>query len=248
MAAKIIVIGNQKGGAGKTTVTINLAGSLGRRGYRILIVDGDEQSSVVEIVSLAQEDAQLPASVIGLWKAGRKIHQEIKKFIDLYDYIIVDCPPSANSPIAQSALLIADIVIVPFIPGTIDALAAPKIRDAIESAQVINPDLKAVLLLNRVESGWSVMKNVIELLPSFKMPMLKNRLNRRAPYVESPGIGNSVHQLKDRKEKIEPAVKEVEKLTDEVLAILNGEVNISEYGLAHENLIEQREETSLEKA
>lgn len=248
MAAKIIVIGNQKGGAGKTTVTINLAGSLGRRGYRILIVDGDEQSSVVEIVSLAQEDAQLPASVIGLWKAGRKIHQEIKKFIDIYDYIIVDCPPSANSPIAQSALLIADIVIVPFIPGTIDALAAPKIRDAIESAQVINPDLKAVLLLNRVESGWSVMKNVIELLPSFKMPMLRNRLNRRAPYVESPGIGNSVHQLKDRKEKIEPAVKEVEKLTDEVLAILNGEVNISEYGLAHENLIEQREETSLEKA
>lgn len=248
MAAKIIVIGNQKGGAGKTTVTINLAGSLGRRGYRILIVDGDEQSSVVEIVSLAQEDAQLPASVIGLWKAGRKIHQEIKKFIDLYDYIIVDCPPSANSPIAQSALLIADIVIVPFIPGTIDALAAPKIRDAIESAQVINPDLKAVLLLNRVESGWSVMKNVIELLPSFKMPMLRNRLNRRAPYVESPGIGNSVHQLKDRKEKIEPAVKEVEKLTDEVLAILNGEVNISEYGLAHENLKEQREETSLEKA
>lgn len=248
MAAKIVVVGNQKGGAGKTTVTINLAGAIGRRGYRVAVIDGDEQSSMVEIVSLAPEEAQLPASVIGLWKAGRKIHQEIKKFIDLYDYIIVDCPPAANSPIAQSALLIADIAIVPFIPGTIDALAAPKIRDAIESAQIINPELKALLLLNRVEPGWSVMKNVIELLPSFKMPMFKNRLNRRAPYVESPGIGNSVHQLKDRKEKIEPAVKEVERFTDEVLAILNNDIDIDEYGLAHENLTEMSEEISFEKA
>ena len=247
MTAKIIVIVNQKGGAGKTTVTINLAGSIGRRGYQAAVIDGDEQSSVVEIVSLAPEDAQLPASVIGLWKAGRKIHQEIKKFIDLYDYIIVDCPPAANSPIAQSALLIADIAIVPFIPGTIDALAAPKIRDAIEAAQVTNPELKALLLLNRVEPGWSIMKNIIELLPSFKMPMLRNRLNRRAPYVESPGIGNSVHQLKDRKEKIEPAVREVEKLTDEILAILKGDIDLDEYGLAHENLTENSEETSLEK-
>lgn len=247
MTAKIIVVVNQKGGAGKTTVTINLAGSIGRRGYHTAVIDGDEQSSVVEIVSLAPEDSQLPASVIGLWKAGRKIHQEIKKFIDIYDYIIVDCPPAANSPIAQSALLIADIAIVPFIPGTIDALAAPKIRDAIEAAQVINPELKALLLLNRVESGLSIMKSIIELLPSFKMPMLKNRLNRRAPYVESPGIGNSVHQLKDRKEKIEPAVKEVENLTDEILSILNGNIDIDEYGLAHENLTEKSEETSLEK-
>ena len=247
MTAKIIVIVNQKGGAGKTTVTINLAGSLGRRGYQTAIIDGDEQSSVVEIVSLAPEDAQLPASVIGLWKAGRKIHQEIKKFIDLYDYIIVDCPPAANSPITQSVLLIADIAIVPFIPGTIDTLAAPKIRDAIEAAQVTNPDLKALLLLNRIEPGWSIMKNIIELLPSFKMPMLRTRLNRRAAYVESPGIGNSVHQLKDRKEKIEPAVKEVEKLTDEVIAILNGSVDIDAYGLAHENLTEKNKETSLEK-
>ena len=77
--------------------------------------------------------------------------------------------------------------------------------------------------------------------------MFKNRLNRRAPYVESPGIGNSVHQLKDRKEKIEPAIKEVEKFTDEVLAILNGDIDINEYGLAHENLTEKHEEINLEK-
>ena len=220
MPAKIIVVCNQKGGAGKTTVALNLASSLGRRNYRVAIIDGDEQSSLVEIASLAPEDNPLPANVIGLWKAGRKIHQEIKRFVDLYDYIIVDCPPAANSPIAQSSLLIADIALVPFIPGTIDALAAPKIRDAIESAQVINQDLKAFLLLNRVEDSWNISKQIIEILPKFKMQQLKTRLTKRAAYVESPGIGNSVHELKGKKEKLEPVIMEVEALTDEILSIL----------------------------
>jgi chromosome partitioning protein len=221
LSAKIIVVCNQKGGAGKTTVSLNLAGSLGRRKYKVGVIDGDEQSSLVEISSLAAEDNLLPANVIGLWKAGRKIHQEIKRFIDLYDYLIVDCPPAANSPIAQSSLLIADLAIVPFIPGTIDALAAPKIRDAIESAQTINQELKAFLLLNRVEESWNISKQITELLPKFKMPLLKAKLTKRAAYVESPGIGNSVHQLKGKKEKMEPVIAEVEALTEEVLTILN---------------------------
>jgi chromosome partitioning protein len=226
MPAKIIVICNQKGGAGKTTVSLNLAGSLGRRGYKVAVVDGDEQSSLVEISSLAPEDATLPASVIGLWKAGRKIHQEIKRFIGFYDYIIVDCPPAANSPIAQSSLLVADMALVPFIPGTIDALAAPKIRDAIEAAQVINSELKAFLLLNRVEEGWNISKQVIDILPDFKMPMLKSKLTKRASYVESPGIGNSVHQLTGKREKIEPVIAEIEALTDEVLSTLANNDNV----------------------
>lgn len=239
MSAKIIAICNQKGGAGKTTVALNLSGSLGRRNYRVAVVDGDEQSSLVEIASLAPEDRLLPANVMGLWKAGRKIHQELKRFIDLYDYIIVDCPPAANSPIAQSSLLVADMVIVPFIPGTIDALAAPMIRDAIESAQIINQDLKAFLLLNRVEEGWNISKQIIDILPKFKMPQLKTKLTKRAAYVESPGIGNSVHELKGKKEKIEPVITEIELFVDEVLSILDGRSET--YNL-------ENQEYSLEKA
>lgn len=224
MTAKVITICNQKGGAGKSTVSLNLAGALGRRGYKVALVDGDEQESLIEAVALSNNSEQsLPANVFGLGKAGAKFHHALKGHIEFYDFIIADTPPAAESPIAKSALLISDLAIVPFVPGAFDALAAPKIRDSIESAQLINPSLKAYVLLNRLEDSWAITKTVMKVLPVFNMPVLKSRLTKRAPYVESPMLGDSVHALHDRREKIEPAIMEVEALADEVLATLKGE-------------------------
>lgn len=40
---EVIAVSNQKGGCGKTTVTINLGVALSKLGYRVLCVDGDKQ-------------------------------------------------------------------------------------------------------------------------------------------------------------------------------------------------------------
>jgi chromosome partitioning protein len=220
MAAKIIVVCNQKGGPGKTTTCLNVAGELSQRGYKVLVIDGDEQSSLVEIASLAPPDCPFQAAVIGLYKAGKKIHQEILKYVDSYDYIFVDCPPAAEAPLAQSALLVGDIAVVPFIPSPIDSMASTRIRDAIENARITNPDLKSCILLNRVQENWKVTARILSILKEFNMHVLESRLTTRAAYVESPFIGNSVHALKDRAEKIEPAMREINALTNEILGLL----------------------------
>src|SRR5215203_1872085 len=116
MAAKIIAVCNQKGGSGKTTLSMQLAGSLARRGNKVLVVDADPQGTATRWAASADDENPFPASVVGLTAASEKVHREVKKFINDYDFIVIDCPPSADSPVPQSSLLIADLALVPIIP------------------------------------------------------------------------------------------------------------------------------------
>lgn len=218
MAAKIIAVVNQKGGSGKTTVTMQTGGTLALRKRKVLIIDGDEQNSAVEWASMAPEGKPFPARVFNLAAAGRKIHQEIKKYYEDYEYIFVDCPPAAESPISKSVLLVADLALVPFIPDGLNMSAAVRIRDTIEDAQVMNPNLRSLLLLNRVEGQTNLTNEVMNLLPDFNMPQSEIKLRKRTYYPETFLTGSTVHTLKS---KAKDAIDEIEAFADELLAFLN---------------------------
>ena len=51
---KVIAVMNQKGGTGKTTSAINLAGELARRGRRVLLVDMDTQGNATSNLELTE--------------------------------------------------------------------------------------------------------------------------------------------------------------------------------------------------
>lgn len=219
MAAKIIAVVNQKGGSGKTTVAMHLAGTLCLRGKEVQVIDADEQSSAVEWAAMAAEGSPFPARVCNLARAGMKIHQEIKKLINDYEIIIVDCPPAADSPVAKSALLISDVALVPFIPDGLNMLASIRIRDTIDSAKVLNQELKSLLILNRVEPNTTLTRTVIdELLPQFNMTIAKTMLHKRTHYAESVLSGATVHIFKS---KAKEAIEEIEQLCDEILRFIN---------------------------
>ncbi len=63
MTAKVITVFNQKGGCGKTTITMSLAGALTFRGYSCLVVDMDPQGTASRWASAAPEERPFPASV-----------------------------------------------------------------------------------------------------------------------------------------------------------------------------------------
>ena len=115
--ARIIALVNQKGGPGKTTLAMHLAGELARRGARVMVADADPQATATRWAAAAPEDLPFPAAVAGLAATDGRIHRE---FIDVFDFVVVDCPPSADSPVSQSALLVADLALVPVIPSPPD--------------------------------------------------------------------------------------------------------------------------------
>ena len=217
MTAKIIAIVNQKGGSGKTTISMQLAGAIARRGNKLLVVDADPQGTATRWAASAEDETPFPASVIGLSAANAKVHREAKKFINDYDYMIIDCPPAADSPVPQSALLIADLALVPIIPSPLDMWAAVGIRQVIQNVCDFNDALQARLLLNQCQPNTTLVQESLEILPEFGIPLARTKIQHRQVYRQSAVFGQSVHDFGN---KAQAAIAEIESLTDEVLEIL----------------------------
>lgn len=83
----------------------------------MLVVDADPQATATRWAATAEDNKPFPATVVGLSAASAKVHREVRRFVEDYKYIIVDCPPAADSPVPQSALLVADLALVPLIPS-----------------------------------------------------------------------------------------------------------------------------------
>lgn len=219
MTAKIIAVVNQKGGSGKTTLSMHLAGALARRGDRVLVVDADPQATATRWAASADDEKPFPASVVGLSAASAKVHREVKKFVGDYKYILVDCPPAADSPVPQSALLIADLALVPLIPSPLDMWAAVGIRQVIENVSAINETLQSRLIVNQCQPNTNLAKEALEVLPEFGIELCKTFMHQRQVYRQSAVFGQTVH---DFGSKAVDAVREIESLTDELLGILEG--------------------------
>ena len=218
--AKIIAVVNQKGGTGKTTIAMHLAGTLARRGSKVLVVDADPQGTATRWAASAADEAPFPASIAGLSDADAKLHREVQKFVSDYDFIVIDCPPSADSPVSQSALLIADVGLVPVIPSPPDLWAGVAIRKVIEAAAALNEHLEARILINQRKAGTRLAARTLELLPEYRIPLCKTQIGDREAYRHAAAYGQTVHHLGT---DAQAAISEVEALTDELLSVIEGE-------------------------
>ena len=215
MAAKVISVGNQKGGVGKSTTTMQLAGSLSRRGFKVLVVDADEQSTALRWAAMGEE-TPFPATVVSLYAAGGKLHREVQKFTDQYDYILIDCPPSVSAPTPQSAFLVSDLVLIPTRPSLADIWAVQATIKLIDAAKTVKDGIKTAILLNAKQPNTQLSRDATDILSGFDAVLLKTALHLRQAYGQSVVLGGTVHDVPGGK----PAVTEVEELTDELLAML----------------------------
>lgn len=218
MHAKIISVVNQKGGSGKSTITMNLGATLAiRHSKKVLIIDGDIQASATKWASCAQDGLEFPCSVISLASAGNKAHRTIMNFIKDYDVIIVDCPPSTEAGFNASSLLVSDLAIIPIKPGSTDLWAVEGILKLIDAATITNEKLVTKAIPNMCEPNKNLSKNIIEYFVSEEsIQLFSSRINYRSIYGEVALTGESAYTSKNSKAKNELAL-----FSDEVLQTLN---------------------------
>ena len=145
MAGLIIGVVGKKGGSGKTTVAVNLAGALAELFTEVLVIDADPQGTALTWRAAAGNTG-FPVQVIGLPQAV--IHQEAPKFAQKYDAIVIDSPSGyQDEQIQRSVMLASSLVVIPVQPSAVDIWSARDTAALVVQAKLYNPDLKAHLLV-----------------------------------------------------------------------------------------------------
>jgi chromosome partitioning protein len=117
---RVILVANPKGGSGKTTLSVNLAGYLASHGERVELLDTDRQKSASHW--LAMRDVTLPE--IGLARDGHKGRG---------DWLVVDTPAGLHGKSLERALKLAHKVVVPIAPSLFDIRAGQDFLTALHA-------------------------------------------------------------------------------------------------------------------
>jgi len=206
----IITLQNQKGGVGKTTLSLHLAHYFTTSGARVLVVDADPQGSARDW--LQARDTPAPFTLVGLDRPT--VHRDIENLLRDYDVVVIDAPPRVTD-IARSAILAADLVIIPVQPSPLDVWAAQDTVRLVNDAIVYKEALRSVFAINREIVNTAIGRDVSSALGETQVPVLSSHIAQRVAFAESLANGQTVFETKtDAK-----AVAEIRALGAEILAL-----------------------------
>lgn len=222
--AQIVTVFNQKGGCGKSTTAMSLAGAFARRGLRVRVVDMDPQGTASRWCGQADEARPFPASVVNLSLQGARMVQEVRSQAANFDLIVIDCPPAIASASLSAALLISDLALIPVQPSPADLWALEGAKVLLEAAQANNPSLVARTVPIRVPRRQRLANSVLEMLAQDEaLPVTKATLGSLAAFGESMALGVTVYEIGGA----HTAIAELEALADEVAGLLDAPLQAS---------------------
>jgi len=186
-SGKVIALLNQKGGAGKTTLATHLAGELAMAGSRVTLLDADPQGSALDWAQRRLQNGQ--GRLYGVFGLARdSLHQEAPQIALEADYVVIDGPPRVAA-LARSALLAADLVLIPVQPSAYDVWASHEMVQLIAEARVFRPQLRAAFVINRRVVGTVIGREARAALAGQPFAALQAEVSQRIVFADSVAAG-----------------------------------------------------------
>jgi len=210
----IISFINQKGGVGKTTLSINVAAYLSRKGHKVLLIDADKQQSSSTWASLRDET---PFQVISL--ARDNMAKDALKLAVDFDCTIIDAPPHAEA-IARSVIIASDLVVMPIEPSGLSSWASDQTIAQIRNAQEYKETLKCGFVVSRKIGKTVIGREIRQMVGETGIRVFTSDIENRVSYAESLTMGKDIFEWSDDKK----AMLEIETLTIELIDYVKQEL------------------------
>ncbi len=185
---RITTISSYKGGVGKSLTAFNLSYNLASMGKKVLAVDTDPQGDLTymcqkkisdhtlydvfqgtAIAECIQKSRYRNLDILGSDSRAEEIAceradillNELATLKERYDYVIIDCHPSMQTP-TINALFAADDVIVPLKPNRFERNGLETMETYLAQIRQMNPKMKFLGILITMYAGRKSQKNTIE--------------------------------------------------------------------------------------
>jgi len=205
---KIITLANQKGGSGKTTLSVNLAVLWSNSQYRVAVFDADSQSSLIYWLEARKKYYGEDNIGIDVYPyESSTIIENVKKIKRKYDFIIIDSPPSITFDTIQ-ILQSVDRVFVPILPSPIDLMATLPFLNLVKQQRK-----KATVVLNRVLPRAKLTEAMILRLRYAGAKIARSRISSKVIFAETYSVGRGVIDINITSD----ASKEIINLGNEII-------------------------------
>jgi chromosome partitioning protein len=201
----IFAVVNQKGGVGKTTISVNLAAGWSAMGFDILLLDTDPQGSVLQWQAVTDRGPFSVAHAPAPLKTRTARQLEAR-----FDAVVVDTPPALRD-ITRSVLRCSQRVLVPIGHSPLDIWSGKETVELIARQQRRNPHLEARVLVCRKLPGTRLAREAREALMTYGLPVMSAEITQRVAYIEAMNAGLSVLTHSPRS----PAADEIRQLCRE---------------------------------
>lgn len=169
----IVAVGNLKGGVGKSTVAVGIAGAMARAGKSVALVDGDPQSTSRRwLMSGHMPSVRVESLSIESLSSLESWLDRAERLVSAHGTVLIDLP-AVIGPAMASAFLLARVILVPVSLSPVDIDGTARVLRYIRTARTerLRQGPSVLIVPNKLPRSVGIERGFVEQFSRFEEPL-----------------------------------------------------------------------------